>query len=249
MSALSDSISTRISPFLIFSPSFRSHFRMTPSSMVSLSFGIMILVAMRIGQSVLVKDRLEGAFDFVIVGQGCFLQRFRVRQGYVFLRHALHRCVEIIEGALGQFIGNLAAYAGEWPSLFNNDQPGWLLYRRADEIIIHRLDGPRINDFNGGAQFLLELFNGGEDDTGKDFRPRDECHVGTFPLYFSLTEGNRVLSIGNFFLIPVHHFTFYKDDRVFLPDCTLEQSFCISAIRRHHNLEAGYMSVQRLQCL
>ena len=45
MSALSDSISTRISPCLTFSPSFRSHFRMTPSSMVSLSFGMRTLVA------------------------------------------------------------------------------------------------------------------------------------------------------------------------------------------------------------
>ena len=45
MSALSDSISTKVSPCFIFSPSFRSHFKMTPSSIVSLSFGIITIVA------------------------------------------------------------------------------------------------------------------------------------------------------------------------------------------------------------
>src|SRR5438477_12474642 len=145
MVALSVSISAITSPAETLSPFFFFHATSVPSVIVSLNLGIWISgmagwfdrlkrCGLKRSQINLASTlhrfialRITNFFDrgdeLLLVRQNCLLQSFVVWHGYIFLRDAHNRCVELVENIFLDPITNFCAHATEWPVLFYNHHP------------------------------------------------------------------------------------------------------------------------------
>src|SRR6476620_11683759 len=117
MIALSVSTSARTSPDFTASPSFLSHFVRRPSSIVGESASITTLVAISSGE---VHDFLYRGDCFRGIGLRCSLEILCVRHRNIFLMHAQHRRVEIVETFALDEIHRLRANAAYLPAFLEN---------------------------------------------------------------------------------------------------------------------------------
>src|SRR5450755_4700984 len=141
MVALSLSISAMTSPRSTVSPTFFIHRPMVPSSMVSLSRGI-VISGISTGSRRLDGSGAEGLPDDVqqMVGirQSGKLERFRVGQGHFRGCHAPHRRIQIVEGGLLEGGGDLSAHAEAEPVLLDDHGPTGLAHRLRQGVAVER---------------------------------------------------------------------------------------------------------------
>src|SRR5712691_12241560 len=118
MTALSVSISASTSPLSTRSPSAFRHFTTTPSSMESVSFGMITRLAIPLGP---VQHLMHRRHHLVRVRDRGVLEVARVRHRDIPARDADDRAVEIIEHLAIQALGDLCAEPGKGPALFDDD--------------------------------------------------------------------------------------------------------------------------------
>src|SRR4029079_16860379 len=142
MMALSVSTSAKVSPFLIWSPSFFNHLTRRPSSMVgeSASITTFVAIALLFLRSLLleVHDFLHRSDRLRYVGLGGTLKVLRVRHGHVGLVNADHRCVEVIEAFALDVVDDLRADTAQLPAFLEHHGAIRLSHGRSDGVDIHR---------------------------------------------------------------------------------------------------------------
>src|SRR5262249_8757810 len=190
MLALSLSISAKTSPALTGSPSFFIQERILPWLMVSLSFGISMMMATPVAPSLSLDiknfpGRLEtsshagkdGAFEGVTVGHG-----------HVERCDPLHRRIQIVVASTVNALGNLRPDPTKSEILLDDHHSIRLSDRAKDDLFIQRLQGAGIDDFRLDAilrQFLGDL----EGHLRHHLGPGYDGQVIPRPLDLSLSQG------------------------------------------------------------
>src|SRR6185312_16842364 len=127
MLALSVSISTSGSPRLTSPPSSTSHLSTVPSSMESERRGIVTSLAMLLLE--VPEGRERGVHHMLLVRERRLLEWLGVRHRNVGAGHALHGCVEPVEGLLLDQRSEVGAHAAVGPPLLDDHDPVGLLDR------------------------------------------------------------------------------------------------------------------------
>src|SRR5436309_5134866 len=118
ITALSVSISASTSPLSTRSPSAFRHFTTTPSSIESVSLGMITRLAIPLGP---VQHLMHGFDDLRGVRDRGVLKVARVRHRDVPARDADDRAVQVIEHPVIQALSDLRAEPGKGPALFDDD--------------------------------------------------------------------------------------------------------------------------------
>src|SRR3989441_5860044 len=140
ITALSVSISASTSPLSTRSPSAFRHFTTTPSSIESVSLGMITRLAMRLCP---VQHLMRRGHHLVRVRDGGVLEVARVRHRGVPPGDADDRAVQEIEHPAIQALGDLRAEPGKGPALFDDDDLAGFLRRRAQGRQIQRAQRAR----------------------------------------------------------------------------------------------------------
>src|SRR2546422_11538335 len=127
ITALSVSISASTSPLSPRSPSAFRHFTTTPSSIESVSLGMITRLAIPLGP---VQHLMHRRHHLVRVRDRGVLKVARVRHGGIPTGDADDRTVQVIEYPAIQALGDLRAEPGKGPALFDDDDLSGFLGRR-----------------------------------------------------------------------------------------------------------------------
>src|SRR5712692_10184683 len=129
MTALSVSISASTSPLSTRSPSVLRHFTTTPSSIESVSLGMITRLAMAL---VPVQHLMHRRHHLIHIRNRRVLKVPRIRHRYIAPGHAEDRPVQVIEDLAGQTLGNLRAEPRDGPAFLDDDHLAGLLGRRGE---------------------------------------------------------------------------------------------------------------------
>src|SRR6478735_3479689 len=164
MTALSVSISTSTSPRSTRSPMFLSQVRMRPSSMVSERRGMVI--SGTCGPRVSWSESADRSQRFAACGverfgggEGRLLQGFGVGQGDFGGGDAAYRCVEMVEGAIGDRRGDLGADTVGQPIVFGDDGAAGLADGFDNRVAVQRAKAAQVDHLGADAVFIVQPFS------------------------------------------------------------------------------------------
>src|SRR5439155_12022652 len=195
ITALSVSISASTSPLSTRSPSALRHFTTTPSSIESVSLGMITRLATSLSPCQYLTRR---GHHLVHVRDGGVLEVARVRHRRVTPGDADARAVQVIEHPAIQALGDLRAEAGKGPALLNDDDLAGFLRRRSQGRQIQRAQRTRVDHFRLDA-FLCQLL-GRFQRYQQHFGIGDERHIGPRSLHLRDAERDRVVAVSDFAL-------------------------------------------------
>src|SRR6201993_652910 len=155
MVALSVSTSARTSPTATLSPTFLTHRSRVPSVIVSLSFGISIVIGMARGGLGKTKNFFD---DALRIRELAFLKGRAVDRRGVERGNAADWCIKVVKGLFLNGGNQLSADTAKRFALFNDHRTMCFTNRIEDGFFIERPDGAKVNDFGVNVMLRCQEF-------------------------------------------------------------------------------------------